>query len=343
MIAVTTDSTQLILLAAASAVTALLTSLICGSFVIRLLRKYCRERIASDSVRLNELHASKKNTPTMGGLLIVLSIAVAVLVTGRRDSPFVMLALATTAALMLVGACDDWIKVRTARKGLTAGQKLTAQTLIAAPASVALFGFVAMQSSGSEPYFQAHYSYLQSGWVYAVWATLVIVGTSNAVNLTDGLDGLAAGCTFIAALALAVIVVGAETGLQHSGLQQDSVVVLSALSGSTLGFLWFNRHPARVFMGDAGSLPIGGLLAVTALACRMELILAVVGLVFVAEAMSVILQVAWYRRTKRRIFLCSPLHNHYVFRGTSEARIVRGFWIAAIYCAAAGMLLVFLR
>ncbi len=339
MIAVTADSRELILRAAVAAGMALLTSLIFGPSVIRWLKQSSPERIASDSARLNELHAAKKNTPTMGGLLIVASILVAVLVTGRRNSPFVILALTTTVALTLVGIYDDGIKLRTARKGLTARRKLMAQTVIAAATSVALFQLSGNGPSESSRLFQTHYAWLQTGWAYIPWAMFVIVGTSNAVNLTDGLDGLAAGCTFVTALALAVIVVFAEIGMNSAALRQDSAMIFAALAGSTLGFLRFNRHPAQVFMGDAGSLPIGGLLAMTALACRLELILALVGLVFVVETLSVIIQVAWYRRTKRRILLCSPLHNHFVFRGVAEKFIVRAFWISAALSAATGVVL----
>ena len=339
MIAVTADSRELILRAALAAGIALLTSLIFGPFVIRWLKQSFPERIASDSARLNELHAAKKNTPTMGGLLIVASILVAVLVTGSRNSPFVILAVTTTVALTLVGVSDDWIKLRTTRKGLAARHKLMAQMVIAAAASVSLFQLSANGISESSKLFQAHYAWLQSGWAYIPWAMFVIVGTSNAVNLTDGLDGLAAGCTFVTALALAVIVVFAEIGMNSAALRQDSAMIFAALAGSTLGFLRFNRHPAQVFMGDAGSLPIGGLLAMTALACRLELILALVGLVFVVETLSVIIQVAWHRRTKRRILLCSPLHNHFVFRGVAEKSIVRAFWISAALSAATGVVL----
>jgi len=338
MIAVTADGRELILRAAVAAGTALLTSLIFGPFVIRCLKQSFPERIASDSARLNELHAAKKNTPTMGGLLIIASILAAVLATGRRNSPFVILALTTTVAMTLVGVYDDWIKLRTVRKGLTVRHKLMAQVVIAAATSVACFQLSANGPYESSNLFQMHGAWLQTGWAYIPWATFVIVGTSNAVNLTDGLDGLAAGCTFVTALALAVITVFAPIGLNNAGLREDSAMIFAALAGSTLGFLWFNRHPAQVFMGDAGSLPIGGLLAVTALACRLELILALVGLVFVVETLSVIIQVAWYRRTKRRVLLCSPLHNHFVFRGIPERRIVCGFLIATVIFALAGLL-----
>ena len=213
-----------------------------------------------------------------------------------------------------------------------------AQTVIAAGTSVAIFQLGANGPSESSTMFQTHYAWLQTGWAYIPWAMFVIVGTSNAVNLTDGLDGLAAGCTFVTALALGVIVVFAEIGLNSAGLRQDSAVMFAALTGSALGFLRFNRHPAQVFMGDAGSLPIGGLLAVAALACRLELTLALVGLVFVLETLSVMIQVAWYRQTKRRVLLCSPLHNHFVFRGIPERRIVCGFWMASVFFALAGLL-----
>ncbi len=165
-----------------------------------------------------------------------------------------------------------------------------------------------------------------------------MTGTANAVNLTDGLDGLASGCTVITSVALGtglIVLLGADSSTASI---RQAATLLFTLAGSCAGFLWFNRHPARVFMGDAGSLPIGGILATCALATRTELSLVICGGVFVVETLSVMLQVFWYRRTKTRILLCSPLHNHFVFRGTKEQKIVAGFWIAATALSIIGVL-----
>lgn len=178
---------------------------------------------------------------------------------------------------------------------------------------------------------------IQPGIYWIPWAVFVIVGASNAVNLTDGLDGLASGTTAIASLAMIIIIYGGRMVNVDDNTCTTAAVSCAGLVGSALGFLWWNRHPARIFMGDAGSLPIGSLLAVASLLTGTELILAIVGAVFVVETFSVIVQVAWFRRTRRRILLCSPLHNHFVFHGVPEAGIVGGFWLAAVFAALLGV------
>lgn len=330
-------SRDLHLSALAAAFIALATSLIAGPVVIRWLKLGLRERIASDSARLAELHAAKRDTPTMGGLLIVAAVIVGVSSQVRLNSPFVWIALFVTLALMAVGGYDDLIKLRTSRKGLSVFQKLAAQLVIAVVASVGLFLFCDRPQTPSSAAGPMLRQILSSGWLLIPWATLVIVATSNAVNLTDGLDGLAAGCTFITGTALTIIIAGFPNSATATATAGEAAVFSAALSGSVLGFLWYNRYPARVFMGDTGSLPLGGLLAVTAIACGIELTLLLTGVVFVAETLSVILQVCWYRRTGRRILRCSPLHNHFVFLGNREPRIVAAFWTVAAVGAAIGL------
>lgn len=314
----------------AAALIALMTSVLLGPLVIRGLRLKCRERIASDSERLNQLHASKQNTPTMGGLLIMLSLLAGAAFFVEWNSLFVWLVVVFALALSAVGACDDWIKLRTTKQGLTIRQKLAAQTVIAVLASTGLF-LLHDQSAGL-----ASVSYWLPGslqWLMIPWGTVVIVATSNAVNLTDGLDGLAAGCTVISGTAITLIIAGLMTSAEASSVLQNSAVLSAAMAGAAAGFLCYNRHPARVFMGDTGALPIGGMLALISLACRIELTLILTGAVFVVESASVIAQVVWFRRTRKRILLCSPLHNHFVFRRVAEVRIVTAFWIAAGACA----------
>jgi phospho-N-acetylmuramoyl-pentapeptide-transferase len=298
-----------------SAVVALVISMVAGPSVIRLLRLRLRERIASDSATLNALHASKRQTPTMGGVLIMLAFLVSLFTTSAATAKSTIIIALTALSLCLVGALDDWIKATTSRKGLTVRQKLTAQTTIALAAATALFFF---QIAPADSAFSL------SAWLpeslnglYIPWAAVVIIAASNAVNLTDGLDGLAAGCTTITAITTTVIIVAA---ISSSGASESLTIAAAssaALAGSTAGFLWFNRFPAKVFMGDAGSLPIGGILAITALMSGTELLLLLTGAVFVAETLSVMLQVFWFRRTGRRILLCSPLHNHFVFQESS--------------------------
>lgn len=318
-----------------SALMALTISFVLGPVLIRALT----ENRIGQPIRTDgpARHHVKAGTPTMGGTLILFSLLLSTLLLADLANPYIWLVLGVTIGFGLVGFVDDYRKYRHGNSaGLRARQKFLAQCGIAAIASLLLMQVPGFSPIVVMPFFKDVHLHL--GWFYLPFAMLVLVGASNAVNLTDGLDGLAAGCTFVTALALAVITVFAPIGLNSAGLREDSAMIFAALAGSTLGFLWFNRHPAQVFMGDAGSLPIGGLLAVTALACRLELILALVGLVFVVETLSVIIQVAWYRRTKRRVLLCSPLHNHFVFRGIPERRIVCGFLIATVIFALAGLL-----
>lgn len=323
--------------ACSAGVLSLILSLACGPPLIRWLGRRATERIVSDSLRLNELHAGKQNTPTMGGLLIAGATLISILCFSDRSSLQVWIFSLTIITLTGLGAADDWIKLHTTRKGLSARQKLSVQCVIAGTAAVALYIIQPEISRTGEIGIPGTSWTFRAGWCWVPWAAFIIVGTSNAVNLTDGLDGLASGCTAIASLTLAIIVSGSTLINADPGSRAVSAVSFAGLTGSTLGFLYWNRHPAKIFMGDAGSLPIGGLLAVSALATRCELLLAITGAVFVAETLSVILQVLWYRRTRTRILLCSPLHNHFVFRGVPEQKIVMAFWLAAMIAAVAGL------
>jgi phospho-N-acetylmuramoyl-pentapeptide-transferase len=322
----------------------LITVLLIGPMTIRRLRRNYGERIASDSARLNELHAGKSNTPTMGGLMIIMGILAGLLsdafISRSWLSPMICLAIVFLLSLAALGGYDDWVKLRTSKKGITPRQKLAGQTIIALFASTGLAIFHGQtQFSPAE---SVRLFVFESPWLFIPWSTFVIVATSNAVNLTDGLDGLAAGCVSISSIALvAILLILAETASSVSAAMLSPAFVLSAsLLGSSLGFLWFNRHPAQVFMGDTGSLPLGGLLALITLACRIELLLVLIAGVSLVETLSVMLQVAWYRRTRRRILLCSPLHNHFVFQGTAESRIVASFWAAAVVTSASAVILV---
>jgi phospho-N-acetylmuramoyl-pentapeptide-transferase len=315
----------------------LVLSLAFGPWLIGWLKLRFTERIASDSAKLNELHAAKQNTPTMGGLLISATTIFSVLCFSDPSSPVVWLFCGTVLAFTLLGAYDDWIKLRTQRKGLTARQKLSAQVIMSLGVAVGIY--LLHHEPGSVGTVSIPWSKMtfRPSVYWIPWAVFVIIGASNAVNLTDGLDGLASGSAAISSIALAVVICSSKLAGLDENNRMIAAVSCAALAGSTLGFLWWNRHPARIFMGDAGSLPIGGLLAIASLATGTELLLAIIGVVFVVETFSVILQVAWYRRTRRRILLCSPLHNHFVFRGVAETKIVQWFWLAAIVAALLGV------
>lgn len=315
----------------------LLLSLVCGPHLIRWLKSRFTERIASDSTTLNQLHAAKKNTPTMGGFLISGTTILSMLCFNDTSAPLTWLFSGTVLALTLLGASDDWIKLRTHRKGLTARQKLSVQMIIAVASATGIHMLHRDSGSSGIVHIPGGGGQLQLGVSWIPWAVFVIVGASNAVNLTDGLDGLASGSSAILSIALTVIICGGTLAGADDESRAVAAVSCGALAGSTLGFLWWNRHRAQIFMGDTGALPIGGLLAITSLATGTELLLPIAGLVFVVETLSVILQVVWYKRTKSRILLCSPLHNHFVFQGVAETKIVLWFWVAAIVAAVLGV------
>ena len=312
---------------AVAGATAFVAALVLGRPAIRWLGGRFRERVASASGRLDALHAGKNRTPTMGGLFLVAAVVVATLVCGDLTNRGVLLALFVAVTFGLIGGVDDWVKLSTARRGLTARQKFLAQVAAAGVAALILLRDRPETSVGV-------------GVALVLWAVLVIVGSSNAVNLTDGLDGLASGCTVFAASALAGLSYLAGHAVWAGYLDVTFVpgagemaVVLAALVGAMLGFLWFNCYPAQVFMGDIGSLPAGALLGLAALVCRQELLLVVAGGVFVVETLSVIAQVSSYRLTGRRLLACSPLHNHFVLRGEHELKVVVRFWIGSAVLA----------
>jgi phospho-N-acetylmuramoyl-pentapeptide-transferase len=329
---------------ALASVAAFIMALSLGPFAIRWLKTRFRERIDSASPRLNEIQAAKQATPTMGGLFIVASIVIATLLCGDLGNRYVQLALATAIGFGSLGAADDWIKLNTRRNGLSVRQKLAAQLVLAA-AIGAVLSFERPTSPGGlelHGLMGNHGAWL--GGAFLVWSTLVLVGTSNAVNLTDGLDGLAGGCTVFAGSAFVALtyLAGHKTMADYLGIPFISgcgelSVVIGAMVGAMLGFLWFNCYPAQVFMGDAGSLPIGALLALAALVSRQEVLLVIVGGIFVIETLSVLVQVGWFKLTGHRVIACSPLHNHYLFRGQHEIKIVVRFWIGSAVLAIIGV------
>jgi phospho-N-acetylmuramoyl-pentapeptide-transferase len=300
----------------------------CGYRAIDLLSRLCRERIDTASAKLAALHAAKSGTPSMGGLLIFGAWLLAVALCCDLHQNAVLIVLVTACAFLGLGACDDLLKARGLRRGLTARTKLIGQLAISVAAVLAVLSLNAV----TEP----------CTWlIYVPLASLFIAGMSNAVNLTDGLDGLAAGCGVFAAVAMALTaaLISTTDPLQAERNRQLALVA-AALSGSLAGFLRFNRFPARVFMGDTGALPLGGVLALLAVMLRCEMLLLVFGSIFAAELASVALQVAWFRGTGRRIFRCAPLHHHFQFLGWPEATIVRRFWATAGSFVLVGLLLV---
>ncbi|MEZ6057394.1 MAG: phospho-N-acetylmuramoyl-pentapeptide-transferase [Planctomycetaceae bacterium] len=329
---------------AGAALMAFVAAVLVGPLAIRFLKRRFRERIDSASDRLNELHATKQETPTMGGLFILAAIVCVTLLFGDWSSSCVQIALFVTLGFGGIGAVDDWIKLKGKKRGLSARQKLFAQLTLGAITGYWLYVTQRDLPSGTALVSPLGEGALALGWWFIPWSMLVMAATSNGVNLTDGLDGLAGGTVMLCAVAVAALtyIAGHHELAQyfHVPFQRGAgefTIVLGAMVGAVLGFLWFNCHPAEVFMGDTGSLPLGALLAVGGLVARQELLLIIIGGVFVVEVLSVILQIGCYKLFGRRIIACSPLHNHFLFRGMHETKIVTRFWICGALLAILGV------
>jgi phospho-N-acetylmuramoyl-pentapeptide-transferase len=322
---------------AGAVMTAVLLSLLLGPGFIRTLRRL------SVGQNIRELgpqaHQLKAGTPTMGGLLILLSVTVPTLLWARLDNPYVWIALLVTLGFGAVGFLDDYLKVKRGRNlGLTARAKLAGQLVVGAGAGVALLLLPQFETTLTFPFFKG--VELEMGWLYVPFVMLVLVGTSNAVNLTDGLDGLAIGATMIAAATYAVFtyVAGNAIAARYLNISfitgvAEVTVFCTALAGASLGFLWFNAHPAEVFMGDVGSLALGGAIGIVAVLCKQEIALIFVGGLFVLEALSVIGQVASFKLRGKRVLRMSPLHHHFELSGWAEPKVIVRFWILALLFA----------
>lgn len=301
-------------------------TIVCGPLLIPLLRRLkFGQSIRQEGPRS---HYAKSGTPTMGGLIILLALTVSAYMFAG-DGVEVWLALFVTLGHGLIGFLDDFIKVVLKRSlGLKARQKLLGQIVMA----VAL-AFIATEymSRGTDLWVPFLGRAMDLGALYYVLIFFVLVGTTNAVNLTDGLDGLAAGTTTVAFAAYAAICLYFD--------QINLAVFCMAVAGATLGFLKFNAHPAKVFMGDTGSLALGGALAAVAVMTKTEALLAIVGGVFVIEALSVIIQVISFKTTGKRVFLMSPIHHHFELSGWSETKVVTVFWLAGVVFSAVALLI----
>jgi len=326
--------------AGAASATALLIGLLLGPKFISWLRatQGKGQPIRADGP---QSHLSKRGTPTMGGLLILIAVTISVLLWMDLGNRYVWACLLVTAGFGLIGWLDDYDKVKKAHHaGLSGRVRLLLEFLIAGGAT-----WLIMQSGNTDlylPFIQGPVANL--GWAYVVFGAFVIVAFGNAVNLTDGLDGLATMPVIIASLAFLVItyLVGnvkfaTYLGIPHIPGVGDLTVLCLAIVGAGLAFLWFNAPPAAVFMGDTGSLALGGALGTIAVATHHEFVLAIIGGLFVLEALSVVIQVAVYKRTGKRVFLMAPIHHHFEHKGWSEPTVVIRFWIIAFILALAGL------
>jgi phospho-N-acetylmuramoyl-pentapeptide-transferase len=342
--------------AIAAAVTAFLLTLIFGNFIIRILialKLGQPIRGAAEVHRLAELHGGKQGTPTMGGVLVIGSVFVSSLLWARLDNRFVWLVLFCMVYLGALGFADDYLKVTKKKSdGISGRIKLVFQIALALIVTAVFLSSPLLEVQARSLYvpFVKAPVITNMGWFTFIFFLLVIVGSSNAVNLTDGLDGLAIGCTITVAFAYALLSYAAGNFRIAEYLQVpfypfagELTVVCSALIGAGLGFLWFNCFPAKVFMGDTGSLSIGGMIGVVAICCKQELLLVVVGGVFVIEAVSVILQVMSFKLTGKRIFVMSPLHHHFELTGWKENTVIVRFWILSIIFALLGLATLKLR
>lgn len=371
-----------------AALTSLILSIFLGPYFIRKLyeMKIGQTIRKEDCPLLGKLHEKKQNTPTMGGVLILFSMVISLMLWMDLTHVFTLILLVSTLFLGFIGGRDDYLKLKYKNtKGLSARSKLFFQLLLSI--GIASYFLWSPLSEGLEhgTWFQApvikeslvsknssaidhqeqvltlkeyasrlYFPFIKEPVVIfggvslllmALFIFFVIAGSSNAVNLTDGLDGLAAGCMIMVAGVFGLIAfvsnhvdVARYLNILYIEGSGEVAIYLSAMIGACLGFLWYNGHPAQVFMGDTGSLPLGGILGVSAVLLRREFLLGIVGGVFVAEALSVIIQVASYRlRQKKRVFLCAPLHHHFEYKGWPETKVVIRFWIIGLLLAIIGI------
>lgn len=327
--------------AAMAALMALVVSFLLGPWLIRVLtEKQIGQQIRDDGPAS---HSAKAGTPTMGGTIIILALALSTLLLADLSNPYVWLALAGTIGFGAVGFLDDYLKLsRKNSKGLPPRAKLIGQFTIAFIVATILCVFLKFSTELGIPFVKNIRPDL--GLFYIPFAMFVIVGASNAVNLTDGLDGLAIGPIMIAAGTYAVIayVTGHLKLAEYlqipyvAGVGELSVFC-AAVVAAGLGFLWYNAYPAQMFMGDVGSLALGAALGIVAVMTKNEILLLIVGGIFVAEALSVIFQVASYKLRRKRVFLMAPIHHHYELKGWPEPQIIVRFWIVSFICAVIGL------
>ena len=359
----------------AAGVAALLIGLLWGRRFIEQLRltQHGRSNIREDTP---DRHQTKKGTPTMGGAMILVCIGLATLLFADLSSRVVWVALLWTFGYGFIGFLDDWLKLsKRNSKGLAGRKKLALQTLFYL---VGVFGILCTWKGGmphllietriTVPFIPTRHFNPDLGWVYVFFAWVVVVGTSNAVNLTDGLDGLAIVPTIVAATTFAILCYVAGSGLHIADVMEvagqqrlvstplwrylgilpvvggaDLAVFCAAIVGAGLSFLWFNTYPASVFMGDIGSLALGGGLGGLAVLSKNEIASAIIHGVFLAEALSVMIQVASFKMTGRRVFRMAPVHHHFELKGLSEPKIIVRFWIVSIVCGAVALMTLKLR
>jgi len=326
--------------AAFCGLTSFLISILLGPWIIKQLGRFnvTEHVLRREAPSLYKYHQHKEGTPTMGGIILVLAIIVSTLLWADLTNRFMVLALSGTLALSLVGFVDDIIKLKGTSRGLRATAKLTGQFAVALVIGLALYFDPGFENTISFPFFKD--LVVNLGVLYILFVILVIAATSNAVNITDGLDGLAIGCIIIMAVTYAALsyITGhakfsSYLNIFYNPHAGELAVFCAAILGSCLGFLWYNSYPATIFMGDTGSLALGGAIGLVAVFIKKELLLFLVGGIFVWETITVLLQVGSFKLRKKRIFLMAPIHHHYQLKGWPESKIIIRFWIIAIILA----------
>lgn len=335
----------------AATVTALVISFLLYPWLIRQLRKIGVGQVIREE--MDETHQKKEATPTMGGSLILFAVVVPTVLWADLTNPYIWMALGVTFGFAVIGFIDDVRKVREKNsRGLPGRYKLLFQFIIAITAMVAILQYTNYSTTLYFPFGKLEETSMTlPPWLYVIFGSVVLVGTSNATNLTDGLDGLAIGPSIVASGTFLILAYGAATTLgtgvfvggeqiyfnvaEYLGLPrvdgvQELSIFAASLVGAGIGFLWFNTFPAQIFMGDVGSLSVGGAIGVLAVATKNELLSVLICGIFVVEAVSVIIQRYYYKATKKRIFLMAPIHHHFEKKNWSESQIVVRFWIIAI-------------
>lgn len=331
--------------AAMASITAFLLSILLGPVIIRMLSRLKMGELPRRAhvERLYQLHKHKEGTPTMGGIIILLSMLLTTLLWARLDNRFIILSLISIMWLGAVGFVDDYLKLIKGRAlGLSATTKFAGQLILGIAVALYLCFSLRMPTQLYAPFFKN--AIINLGIFYTLFIVLVIVGTSNAVNITDGLDGLAIGCVSLIALTYAIlsyvaghIKISDYLNIYYLPGGQELTIFCAAIAGAGLGFLWFNSYPATIFMGDTGSLPLGGAIGVVSVLIKKEALLLVVGGIFVVEVLSVIAQVISFRLFGKRIFLMAPIHHHFQLKGWPEPKITVRFWVIAISLALFGL------
>jgi len=351
-------------IAAAAVLSFVIVMMLAPRLILFLLKRRIRDVPEFNHADLNALSRHKSRTPTMGGALILVAIFVSALLFANLSNGYILMGLFALVWLGGLGAIDDWIKLRySAGKGSRDGLRMWEKILFQVGLAVLLALFLRWYGRQTESVYHLYLPFMVPQvylplLAYVIITVLTMVGSSNAVNLTDGMDGLAAGCVIIVTVVFTLVawVAGVRSWavdifhLPPVDGSAEMTILCAAMIGSTLGFLWYNAHPAQIFMGDTGSQPLGGLLGYIAVVTRQELLLLVAGGVFVMEALSVVMQIGYYKLTKppgglqgKRLFRCAPIHHHFHLRGWAETKVVVRFWLLSVIFAALALATLKLR